>query len=251
MIANNETLTRIAGRAKELGLPDGPIGIRSTLGGQFMRVEDANQPEAPDYIAFANTDDVDLEDEVVDPRGADLSYIRRNAKLFADHQYGTESVVGHIRAFSAFPSPQDHRAWQVKFKLISTEAGRTVRTIIEETGSIGLSVGFIAREFGPPTAEEAKAYTKAARRPRSIIRKWDWFELSATALPANKACQTMGVVYDEKRLGEVESLVTKGLISRKGAAMLGFPVEHRRKFVPVATPRRVVNLDGLTVIRNR
>lgn len=244
MIPNQNAIDRLLAYGKGLGLTEGPLGIKSTVGARFKRVDDPETPSRPDYIAIANTDDLDLDDEIVMPSGANTSYIKANGKLFANHNYENADVVGSIRSMSAYPSTANHKAWQVRIKLTTLEAGETVRKIIEETGTIGLSVGFFAREYGPPTPEEKKAYSVGAKTPRSIVRQWDWFELSATALPCNKACQTMGIATDEKHAAEIERLVTKGLISRNGAAKLGLPVGAERKFFRVSTPHGVVLRQG-------
>jgi hypothetical protein len=236
MIHDLNAIDRLNQHGKDLGL-EGPIGVRSMVGGSFTKAE--NPGGRPEYIAIANTDDIDLEDEVVVPSGADLSYIKKNMKLFADHRYNSEDVVGSLRYINRFPEPSNAKsqtAWQVRFKIARTDAGRTVETIIEDTQGIGLSVGFVAKEYGPPTADEAKRYTRDGKTPRSVVRKWDWFELSATPLPANKACQTMGVVYDEKHLAAIERLVTKGRITRSGAARFGLPITVDRKTWRIVLP---------------
>jgi hypothetical protein len=236
MIHEPNAIDRLLAYGKGMGL-EGPVGIRSAVGARFHKA--ADDQGRPEYVALANTDDVDLEDEVVDPRGADLSYISKNMKLFADHRYNAEDVVGSLRYINRYPNATDAKsqtAWQVRFKIARTEAGKTVQTIIEDTGGIGLSVGFLARDYGPPSSDEAKRYSKGGKQPRSIVRAWDWFELSATALPANKACQTQGVVYDEKHLGAIERLVTKGRISRAGAARVGLPIALERKTWRIVLP---------------
>ena len=240
MIPNTTAIDRLIAYGKNLGLDDGPLGIKSSVGVRFKRVDDKETPDRPDYIAFANTDDLDLDEEIVVPGGARLDYIKKNLKIFANHSYENDDVVGAIRSISAYPSTANHKAWQVRFKLTTLEAGETVRKIIEETGTIGLSVGFFAREYGPPTPEEIKAYSVGTKRPRSIVREWDWFELSATALPCNKACQTTGIATDAKHAAEIERLVTKGAITRSGAARLGLPIGPERKFFRVVTPEGVI-----------
>lgn len=244
MIAGKTQLDRLGQYARHLGIGDGPIGIKSTVGPRIRSYADTEEPERPDFVAFANTDDIDLSDEVVDPRGADTTYIMANRKVFANHNYENDDVVGHLRWVKAYPDVKAHRAWQVRFKLTTNRAGETVRKMIEETGGIGLSVGFYARSYGPPTDEEVKAYSVGSKRPKSIVRAWDWFELSATCLPCNVACQTKGMVLDGNGLIGMERLVTKGLIARDMAARLGLPIGAERKSFRIGYP------DGTVAIKS-
>lgn len=221
-----DRIERLRAFAAKSGI-EGTLGVRGFTPA-FTKVTDPNDG-AEDYIAIANTADIDLDDEVVVPGGADLTYINKNRQLFADHVYDLSSVAGSIRYFKAYPSPADHSAWQVRIKLNSTPIGQTARTIIRETGHIGLSIGFMARDYGPPSEAEVKAYSKGGKKPRSIVRAWDWFELSVTALPCNVSCQTGAVVTNEKRLVDLVELVRKGTLDRACAAALGIPVEPERR----------------------
>ena len=244
MNADTKTIDRITAYAKSIGF-EGEVCVKSIVQPMIRRKEGI---DGYDYEGIANTDDVDLEGEVVRPDGADKDYLDANRSMFADHKYGTMDVVGKIRVFKRIREGGRHRAWQVKFKLATTEMGLTTAKIIDELGGIGLSVGFIAREYGPPTAEEKTLYTKGGKSPHNIIRSWEWFELSTTALPANKACQTAAVTYDEKYAADVERLVTKGTITRAGASKLGLPITAERKVFAV-NPRRVILPDGSVVVR--
>jgi hypothetical protein len=124
-----------------------------------------------DYYGIANSTDIDLEDEVVVPDGANRAYIQANGKMFADHKYGQSDVVGKIRAYIPVMSGGSQSAWKVRFHLASTDAGMTAAKIIDELGGIGLSVGFFAKDYGPPSAEEKTLYGKGGRpRRRSCGR---------------------------------------------------------------------------------
>jgi hypothetical protein len=225
-----EIIARLKGSAFSKGVPgDGPIGIKGVLP-EFKAVSEP-QSGRDDYLAIANTDDIDLDDEVVIPSGLSTTYIARNKQLFADHSYGTMDVVGSIRYFKKYPSPQEHTAWQVRISLNESPLGLATRAIIENTGHTGLSIGFRAIDYGPPSEDETKRYTRDSKRPRSIVRSGEWFELSTTPLPCNVSCQTgVAIPSGEKRVTDLVDLVRKGIIDRECAAMLGIPVEARRKF---------------------
>jgi hypothetical protein len=247
MIADRKTIDRVADYAKSLGLPGDGLGIKSTVQ-EFTRVKAGET--GYDYIAIANTVDIDLEDEVVRPDGADKTYLEANRMMFADHNYGTNDVVGKIRAISRVYGPGGMQtAWKVRFRPSeSTEVGRTTKALIEELGGIGVSIGFIAQEYGAPTAEEKALFIQSGETLRSVVRAWKWFELSTTALPANKSCQTQGMVVDEKYAAEVERLVTKGVVTRQGASRLGLPITPERTMFPVER-KRIVLPDGTALIR--
>lgn len=240
MMIQDDAISRLGAYAKSIGVPDGAVGVRSTVQ-PMVRVKDG--ATGVDYYGTANTLDVDLEEEVVVPGGADLGYIGKNRMMFADHKYGISDAVGKIRAFIPVLTGDLQTAWKVRFHLTdATEAGRTAKALIDDLGSIGLSVGFIPIDRGPATADERERYGKGGKQPRNIVREWYWFELSPTCLPCNKVCHSETVRRDEKYAAEVERLVTKGRISREGASALGLPIRAERRVHPVA--RKVFVPDG-------
>jgi hypothetical protein len=246
MILDNAAIDRLAAYAKSIGAEGSALGIKSTVQ-PMQRVKDG--ATGVDYYGIANSTDIDLEDEVVVPDGANRAYIQANGKMFADHKYGQSDVVGKIRAYIPVMSGGSQSAWKVRFHLASTDAGMTAAKIIDELGGIGLSVGFFAKDYGPPSPDEKAAYSKGGKGPSSVVRAWDWFELSTTCLPANKACQAPKVTYDEKHAAQVEELVTKGTISRVGAHALGLPITPERTVFRAQPMKRVavVGADGKTI----
>lgn len=213
-------------------LDQSTMGVVSSFGkGAEIRVK--SDERTRDLVVIANTDDIDLDNEVVVPSGANTAYFERNKQIFADHMYDLGNVVGTLRNLYRYPSETNHKAWKVVMHLHDNALGKAAQTIVEETGQIGVSIGFIAKEYGPPDDEERKAYrSKDGASPRSIVREWDWFELSVTALPCNVACQSMTMTQGKSldMLHEVERLVTKGRIDRESAYLLGMPIEPKRKF---------------------
>lgn len=174
----------------------------------------------------ANTDDVDLEDEVVVPSGADTGYFFANRKIFLDHDYTFDKCVGVLRAAAPRPSAKDHRAWMCHlhiYDLSRSPYGNDILTIAEE-GGIGTSIGFVAKDYGNLSKEEQAAYTKGGKSPSSIVRSWKWLELSVTAMPCNVACQSVaGAKADDSKMGILDNLLTKGRIKRETATALGMP----------------------------
>lgn len=194
-----------------------PIGVRGSFG-KDVEVDTNNGNR--DILVIANTDDIDLDTEVVVPRGADTSYFFKNGKIFADHWYDLDKCVGSLRKAIAVPNTQDHRAWKVRIRVASTPLGDDVLTMAREAG-IGSSIGFEPTDFGSPTEEEEKAYGRDGVVPKSVVREWKWLELSLTCMPCNVACQGGVMSVDETRIAAMDDLVTKGRIKRESAAMFG------------------------------
>jgi hypothetical protein len=69
-------------------------------------------------------------------------------------------------------------------------ANQYVRACIAlaRAGTLAMSVGFEAMEWGPPTPEEREAYPGV----ESVVRKAKVLEVSYTALPMNVTCRMVG-----------------------------------------------------------
>lgn len=223
--------------------PDAVLGIRSSIGKSVSVETDAGKR---DIVITATTDDVDLDEEVVVPSGADTTYFFANGQVFADHQYEIHNQVGGLRKAMAYPSAHDHRAWKIRIRVTERPIGDDVLTIAREFG-IGASIGFSPVEYGPPTDEELKAYTKGVK-PRSVVRRWRWLETSLTAMPCNVSCQG-GVVTEPsgQRSAMLDELVTKGRIRRESAAAFGLAdaMPKARIVVPDSAWRTPIVVRGL------
>jgi hypothetical protein len=186
---------------------DAPVGIFATFDSKAA-LDTANGNN--DIIAIATTDSIDLDDEVVLPGGADFSYIlgtngKGNRKLFVDHEYEIDSCVGSLRSLTPWPSQAAMRGWQLRARLFDGmpyPAAEAVAKIIAQDG-IGISIGFIADEYGAPTPDEAKRYPGAT----SIVRKWRMLEASFTCMPCNVSCQTLAVSGDAKAATDIAAKV--------------------------------------------
>lgn len=200
---------------------DGPIGV---WGSVCKRLEIDRSNGNRDLILYANTDDIDLEDEVVIPDGAAAdSYFFRNRKVFLDHSYEYASLVGALRSHALIDRPDGGKAWRVRIHVRTSPLGDDILTAADEVG-IGTSIGFRALDFGPPTDDERKRYTKGTRGPHGIVRRWEWLEQSLTAMPCNVACQSLtATAIDATRAAALDRLVTGGLIRRESAYLLGMP----------------------------
>jgi hypothetical protein len=215
---------------------DAPVGIVGSYGLECKAVEAG--PTNRDIIVVANTDDIDLVKEVVVPSGADTSYFFANRKVYVDHCTNTPACVGTLRS-AVLRQVNGREAWQVRIGLYGFKNNPLVEDIwtIAQDGGIGVSIGFIPLDWGKPTPEEVKTYSRNGESPQSVCRRWKWLELSIASQPMNVACQTVGTVSGktdpraEKRLALLDSLVTKGRIRRETAHLLGLPKPKRHVLV--------------------
>lgn len=230
------------------GITDGTtVGVVSSYG-KGAEVDLKN--DTRDIIATLTTSDIDLEDEVLVPGGADMTYFRANKMIFADHRYDMENYVGVLRGLSPLGDPDSPKGWKMRFSVCDTPLGNTAMKIVEHAGQIGISVGFKVHDHGPPTDEESKAHSIGGKKPRSIVRLYDVFEGSTTCLPCNVACQAViaggsksARVVEGKSVdmyNAVDSLLRRGLIEREHASLLGMPVTAQRKVFAVRRRFEVV-----------
>jgi hypothetical protein len=215
---------------------DAKVGVVSSFGHEVQVKAEGGRRE---ILVTANTSDIDLENEVVVPEGADTSYFEANGKVFRDHCYGIDDCVGAIRR--GFPKMASG-AWQVRIGLNGSPVADAAFAIAEADG-IGVSIGFDATDWGSPTDEEADRYAKGGKPPKSIVRSWKWLELSVTCLPCNVSCQTLEVSGVEKSLGTLDRLVTKGIIDRDTARKFGLPDKPTAVARPKAH-RTIIYPDG-------
>lgn len=162
------------------------------------------------------TSDIDLDEEVLDPSGADLSYLNHNKSVFLDHNYETEYSIGMIR-------------WQKRMKggdgieaSIAIDKGRRFAdetwAIVQQRGGIGASIGFEATLV---TAPDKKSDPKAWHKARCVVRKFKVIELSLTCLPCNVSCQTSAYKEDDTKQAEYLELLTKSVITPETAHAYG------------------------------
>lgn len=180
----------------------GPVGVVSTFGKE-MRVDQPNR----DVVALATTDDIDLEEEVVLPGGADISYFKKNKKVFVDHTYDTMSAIGVLRNLKRWSGPGGRDGWIARVHVPDSPDNPLASHVLALAAAegIGMSIGFEAMDFGRPTADEQKKYPGA----KSIVREWRWLELSFTAMPCNVACQSQSVIADSEKAARAREILTK------------------------------------------
>lgn len=201
-----------------------------------------------DITQVFNTDDVDLDDEVVLPGGIDTSRYEANGrKIFTDHYYGMHDVIGKDRWIRTEPKGPNPTRWVGRGVMMNNPLGDAALQIVRELGSIGTSIGFVVTE-APITGRDAEPYAKGGQKPARVLHKTLMLERSITAMPCNVSCQG-ALSVDEKRADDLDGLVVKNRITRNAAAAFGLPITPRRKFHAVRTPgREVVVVDSRLLV---
>ena len=199
--------------------------------------------DTQDIIVTANTADIDLEDERVIPSGADMSYFIKNRQMFADHRYDIMSGAAYLRTADPYPSASNHRSWKLRTHLRDNDIGKAIAAVVDDTSQIGISIGFVPMDFGPPTAAERE---KWGGDFRSIVRTYKVFEASFTLLPCNVSCQSEAIA-EGKSLDMVDSadrLLCSSKITRDAAHALGMPISKERKMHAIPKTKMVFLADG-------
>jgi hypothetical protein len=211
----------------------GPVGV---VGGFIEEVE--SDSEERDIWGIATTNAVDESEEVVLPEGADTGYIDKTRILYVDHRYDMGSVLGKIRVLKPMIANGVHTGWDFRAKILTKANpafGESVFDTIQEMGTIGVSIGFDALDWGSPTPEESKRFPMA----RSIVRKWRFLEISLTAMPCNVTCYAQAVtpvaaksrtrIEDVIRAGSVNTMYTHALgIDSREIKRLQLPMKRLR-----------------------
>ena len=214
---------------------DNPLCCVSTIG-KGLKFDIDQKSNKADILAVFNTSDIDSDDEVVMPEGLDPAYFRANGKLFADHIYSSENTIGFLRALKLAKADDGRMQWRARVGIHSTDLGRDIMTIAQESGQFGFSSGFWPTDYGDLTPEEVAQYSQGKRVPRSIVRTGEWFETSATPFPCNVNCQGKLVIASEaedQSKGILDDLLTRGMIQRATAKHYGLEDAERRSFAMI------------------
>lgn len=216
----NEIIERIKKHHPQFA--DSTIGVRALS----VKAESVN-PDTRLLWVVANTDDIDSDNEVVVPAGADPTYFQTNKAMFVDHRYSFDNAVATARSWRKVYTGARHNAWKVQayvLPLANNRLGDDLLTFAREA-TIGVSIGFEPLDWGKPTEAEATMYAKGSQVPESIVRRWKWVELSFTAFPCNVSCRSQAVQTIETNAAAIDRLLTKGLVAKSSAEALGYRVK--------------------------
>jgi len=186
-----QTIRRSALGRKMLTKPDAPIGV---IAGHWTPLKKAGvkalEGKPLEVVCYANTAAVDLEREVVLPSGLNVTdYLMANRNLFVDHNYDVCSSVAVCRDMA-----MDSRGWRCRGAFHDDTTNPYVRACLAlaKAGTLAMSIGFEALDWGAPTPEERVAYPGA----ESIVRKARVLEVSYTAMPMNVTCRQLATNID-------------------------------------------------------
>jgi hypothetical protein len=172
-----------------------------------------------DSMRYHNTIDVTRFGEVglrVLADGLDFKTFETYRAVFSDHFYGTRNVVATLRWIRPVKGLDGTvRGWKMRARLMPVDKFEDAARVLElaKAGALGFSIGFAPTDRGALTPAEQKMYPAA----RTITRKADVFEVSATPMPCNMSCAGVSVVADEGKAARLQSLVTKGMAWAKPA----------------------------------
>lgn len=233
---------RILDKHPALG-KDAAIGVVSSF---CQEQSVADRPNGLDITLVATTQDIDLDREVVKPEGADTSYFFNNRSIFVDHYYDFEHCVGKLRSALPISKGGVQTGWRITFHLFPLKKNPFAADIetFARDNALACSIGFNAIDAGKPTAAEVLRFKQGDQTPRSVVRAWEWLELSITMFPCNVMARQVGFSASEEKewVGEVgrkraeylRGMLSKGRISEAGAAAFGLkhdPSLQRRRLV--------------------
>lgn len=207
---------------------DAAIGVVS-IAGKNVTADRSNRL----IWVTATTTDIDSDQEVVVASGAakDSRFFTLK-NIFVDHKYDQASFVGQMHKTLPRTGPTGEQdGWKVQFKVFPLKASRYADDIltIAEEGALTVSIGMEGFDYGKTTNTEKSKYKNGSKVPVSIVRTWNWLEMSTTMMPANLRCRQIGygdqIEIDTstlKRIDIFDDLLVKGKIQIDTADALGF-----------------------------
>lgn len=254
MLLSGDDIRR--GIIKRAGLKDdAAVGTFSPS----LRVESVNRSNRIVWVT-ATTTDIDSDQEVVVASGADpKSRFFSLKNVFVDHHYDTGSFIGKMRkTLPVYGMGGEQNGWKVQFEvypLTKSEYADDILTIAERNG-LTVSIGMQGYDFGKTTNAEKMKYRQGSVVPISIVRTYNWLELSTTMMPANLSCRQIGhgddlVIGEEamKRIDLFDNLLCKGEIKRATADALGFSaLTQKRATARLATQLHVPKFRGMILV---
>jgi hypothetical protein len=174
------------------------------------------QNQGIEIEGLATYSTVDCDDEVVLADGLNFAAFDTYKAIYLDHAYSTRNVVATLRWIRPVKGIDGTvKGWRMRARLMPTDRFEDAARVLElaKAGALGFSIGFAPTDRGALTPAEQKMYPAA----RTITRKADVFEVSATPMPCNMSCAGVSVVADEGKAARLQSLVTKGMAWAKPA----------------------------------
>jgi len=131
-------------------------------------------------IAAISTDAIDRSGEVVVPRGIEKDSYRKNPVVLWAHDYRIPPIGKALWVKNS----QNGRQLISKTQFNTTELGQQIFELYLNGHMNAFSIGFIAREYSPPTVKEMELRPEL-EACRLMIRKSSLLEYSAVPVPCN------------------------------------------------------------------
>jgi len=236
-ITRDEIVNRIANFPGAHTKNNSPICCTSTIC-KDLKFDIDNNTGKSDIVAIVTSSEIDGEGEVVVSEGLDPTYFRQNKSVFSDHDHTMKGRVGFLRALKLVQLGDGTKAWRARIGMHSLPLSRDIITIAQESGSIGLSIGFIPLDYGHPTPKEVTLYGRGSKRFHTIVRTAKWIETSLTPFPANvtsRGVLVMDQSQQDEAKGLIDNLLSRGMIGHEVSDFLGYDSDELVRFA-VITP---------------
>lgn len=162
-------------------------------------------------------------------------YRSDSRSVFYCHDYYSQLPVGKHRS-----AKMEVDRWIEWIAMsVATQFARDVTALILEGVINGVSVGFRVLESRAPTKEEVDLWGEAS----ATVTRWQWLETSIAPMPADAKAWIQGIERGEHGLTAdtiraMESMVTRGKISRESAEYIGLPARRYFAVGEQAKPKK-------------
>ena len=141
-------------------------------------------------LGTVSTNDVDRDNEVIQPKGIDIKMFNKNKVMLWAHD-GNQPPIGgwlwakpergQMKAFGKFADRPEFHPEQAEW------FPDTIYSLFEQKMLRGFSIGFIPLDFRPPSPKEIEEYPLYATAKR-VYTKTHLIEISACPVPCNPYC---------------------------------------------------------------
>lgn len=170
------------------------------------------------WIAVANTDALDRDQEVVLPKGCRIDQFMKNPVMLDIHDYRSHAV-GKVTDIEI----GDNIIFE--FQFADTEAGKQLQYLYKNGFQKAFSIGFIPRAYvrvddktpdnfvvDTPSGEVEISMSKWEMRPRAIVTDWELLEISPVPVPSNPEALLLGLQGEALKVAEKAPVAVQQII---------------------------------------
>ncbi len=212
-LADNNWITAVAGRQSR---GTGFVTLRKSASGTHAEIANVAPKIAVDTTRMSVTHilvtkSVDLQGDVVDPDGGDLTAHESNPVVFYDHRSDYKHPIARAENdgnYTVNKSKDGSIVYAETFFIPKDQMSSQVFGLIAEDAIRGWSVGFNPQPGGFETIRKSQG---RGDRGSYHFKKWDLLEYSSTPQPVNPDALT--VLVEKGRLGseQLNPLILKSL----------------------------------------